>query len=85
MQAASHAHQKHDSTRKSDAFTRIATEPPRRLKVTTSRGRTIEALQRDAERRRDLLAGPIHPLGSSTGGQRRPTTRTPPENLDHTG
>ena len=35
--------------------------------------------------RRDLLAGPIHPLGSSTGGQRRPTTRTPPENLDHTG
>jgi predicted alpha/beta hydrolase len=53
MQAASHAHQKHDSTRKSDAFTRIATEPPRSLRVTTSLGRTIEALIYEPE-------GPIH-------------------------
>jgi predicted alpha/beta hydrolase len=53
MQAASHSHEKHSSTGKSDPFTRIATEPPRSLQITNSLGSTLEALVYEPE-------GPIH-------------------------
>jgi predicted alpha/beta hydrolase len=53
MQAASHSRSAHDSSRARDAFTHVATEPPRSLQVSTARSSTIHALVYEPE-------GPIH-------------------------